>query len=59
VSYPRDLDEFSEEELRDELARREEARRLGLCDYCGRNGNATKCRFSNRHPSRPKKEKKP
>ena len=57
MSYQRDLDEFTEEELRDELARREEARRLGLCDYCGRNGNATKCHFPSRHPSRPKKEK--
>ena len=55
VSYPRDLDEFTEEELREKLARREECRARGVCDYCEKNGNAPKCRFPRRHPSRTKR----
>lgn len=48
MSYPRDLDEYTEEELRAELRRREAFRALGLCDYCGRPALTT-CRFPDRH----------
>lgn len=58
MSYPRDLDEYSDEELREEIARREDCRARGVCDYCGKNGNAPKCRFKNRHPNRERKQAK-
>jgi hypothetical protein len=57
VSYPRDLDEYSDEELREEIARREDCRARGVCSYCGKNGNATKCRFKDRHPNRARRSK--
>jgi hypothetical protein len=34
VSYPRGLDDYSDEELLAELDRRAKARALGKCDYC-------------------------
>ena len=50
MSYPRDLDELSEEELVAELSRRGRCRNSGLCDYCGRKlGIAPACRFPERH----------
>lgn len=49
MSYPRDLDEYTEDELRKELTRRIEARSKGNCDYCGRPGDSTPCRFDARH----------
>lgn len=35
MSYPKSLDEYTEAQLRHELARREAARAEGACDYCG------------------------
>jgi hypothetical protein len=49
MSYPRNLDEIAEERLREELARREQARDNGLCDYCGRPGTSDSCQFPERH----------
>lgn len=54
MSFPRDLDEFGEDELVDELRRRFEARREGKCDYCGRPHDARPpCKFSGRHGAPP------
>ena len=44
MSYPRDLDEIPEDELHDELARREKKRDAGLCDYCGQAPEAPVCK---------------
>lgn len=44
-----DLDEYDEQKLRDEITRRENARRNGDCDYCGRDGSTTPCKFPLRH----------
>lgn len=49
MSYPRDLDEYTADELRAELERREQARRDGVCDYCGRDPRNTTCRMKSRH----------
>lgn len=49
MSFPRDLDEYSEAELRAELTRRAQVRSTGACDYCGRPVNAEPCRFPARH----------
>lgn len=48
--YPKDLDEYTESQLIEEVARRQGARLVGLCDYCGRSFNAVPpCKFPNRH----------
>lgn len=49
MSYPRDLDEIPEEELRKEIERRQTARSEGKCDYCGRAVVESPCRFPKRH----------
>lgn len=52
MGYARDLDEYSEIELRTELTRRETARILGICDYCERKPTEPACRFPERHSVR-------
>ncbi len=50
MSYHKDLDEYTEHELRQELARREAAVTEGRCDYCGRPGLVEPaCKFPERH----------
>lgn len=49
MSYPRDLDEYSDVELVGEVTRRKEARAKGLCDYCNRPVSEPSCRFPLRH----------
>ena len=49
MSYPKDLDEYSEKELVAELNRRFVARSRGVCDYCGRPPEAPACKFPERH----------
>lgn len=49
MSYPRDLDEISMEELEREVARRRELRAFELCDYCARPYSAPPCKFPERH----------
>lgn len=49
MGYPRDLDEYTDEELRAELEGRERLRALALCDYCGRSWETRACRFPDRH----------
>lgn len=34
MSYPKDLDEYTDKQLRDELDRRRTSRLSGLCYYC-------------------------
>jgi hypothetical protein len=51
VSYPKDLDEYTEAELKAELERRQKAREAGLCDYCGRQPSQPACRFPERYSS--------
>lgn len=58
MSYPRDLEDFGEGELQQELLRRFEARKAGICDYCGRGSETTSCRYSLRH-SPPTGDKTP
>lgn len=55
--FGKELDEYSDDELHEELARRADCEKRGVCSYCGMNGNATKCRFPSRHPSRIRKKK--
>jgi len=61
MSYPRDLEEYSEVELQDELKRRQNARDHGFCDYCGRRFDTPPCKFPWRHytacPKPVKREK--
>jgi hypothetical protein len=49
MSYPKDLDEYSEKELVAELNRRFVVRSRGVCDYCGRSPEAPACKFPERH----------
>jgi hypothetical protein len=49
MSYPRDLDDYTEAELQGELKSREEVRALGVCDYCRRHPFTKPCKFSERH----------
>jgi hypothetical protein len=49
MGYPRDLDEYEEEELRAELDRRAKLRADGKCDYCGRSIHVPTCKFQERH----------
>lgn len=49
MSYPIDLDEYSEDRLKGELARRKKLRAKGLCDYCERSWETKPCAQSDRH----------
>jgi len=49
MSYSRDLDEYSDEELREELGRRAKLAKKGRCTYCKRPVTASHCRFPERH----------
>lgn len=43
------LDEYEEAALRNELAKREDMRRRGYCDYCYRPHATPPCKFPERH----------
>lgn len=49
MSYPRDLDEYSEEELYRELTARRITRDAGMCDYCNRPFDSPSCKEYDRH----------
>lgn len=49
MGYPRDIDDYSDDELLDELRRREDMRARGLCDYCKSEVTAAPCRHRDRH----------
>lgn len=44
-----DLDDFSDQHLVDELARRKRLRDNGMCDYCKRFGDDAPCKYPKRH----------
>lgn len=50
MSYIKDLDEYTEKELLDELQHRKILQDQNLCDYCGREKcTEPTCRFPSRH----------
>jgi len=49
MSYPRGLDEYTDLELAEEVARREKLRAKGKCDYCERPPTTAPCKFPDRH----------
>lgn len=50
MSYPRDLDEYTDHDLIGELHQRATDRARGLCDYCHQPSASTApCRFAIRH----------
>lgn len=49
MSYPKDLDEYSVEDLENEIKRRRILREQGICDYCGQTGDKPHCRMFDRH----------
>lgn len=49
MGYPVSIDEYSDERLMQELARRKADRKKGVCDYCQRNGRMPECREKERH----------
>ena len=49
MSYPKDLDEYTDDELKDELGRRKQLMLKGLCTYCNRPGETPTCKFPDRH----------
>lgn len=52
MSHLRDLDEYSDRELENELQQRREREAQGVCSYCGRPGYTPTCKFENRHLSK-------
>lgn len=49
MSFQKDIDEYTEKELNDELERRNQLRDQGKCDYCQQYGNTPPCKFPERH----------
>jgi len=55
MTYFKDLDEYSSEQLQNELNRRSNLLQQGLCDYCGQKGSDRACRFPSRHKEAARK----
>lgn len=49
MSYFKDLDEYTDEELLRELERRMRDRGKRVCDYCHREAGTPSCKFPLRH----------
>ena len=49
MSYPRDLDEYSDAELETERQRRAKNRAKDLCPYCGQDFGKPPCRYPEMH----------
>lgn len=49
MSYRKDLDEYTDDQLQAELTMRRSRRAEGRCDYCNRRYDASPCRFPERH----------
>lgn len=49
MGYPKHMDEYSEQDLIDELTRRATIQAAGKCDYCGRDRTTNSCKFVERH----------
>lgn len=50
MSYAMTIDEYSDQQLEAEHARRLKLAQDGLCTYCGKGSHAPLCRFPERHP---------
>lgn len=57
MSYALDLDEFTDEQLHEELELRRRRRAKGRCDYCDRPYTQPACRFPKRHMPHPTPKK--
>lgn len=55
MSYPKDLDEYTYDQLMAEIQRRDAMMRAGRCTYCGRFTSETPCRFPERHTLKAQK----
>ena len=49
MSYPRDLDDYSDEELMQELNERQHRRHGRVCTYCGGGYDTPLCKHPDRH----------
>ncbi len=49
MSYPRDLEDYDDDELFAELKVRAKARLQGKCDYCKQTPEKEACRYADRH----------
>lgn len=49
MGYHKDLDEYEEVTLQDEIHRRKILQDQGLCDYCERKPDTRVCKFPDRH----------
>lgn len=49
MSYPRDIDEYTTEELVGEIMLRQKRRYRERCDYCDRLPDTDPCKFPARH----------
>lgn len=49
MSYPKDLDEYSDGELIGHLSYRRGMRAKGVCDYCLRTPDTKPCKLPDRH----------
>ena len=59
MSYPMDLDEYSEDRLLGEMESRMRMRHRGVCDYCARRPTTPSCKFPERHNDPRIKESEP
>ena len=59
MGYPKSLEEYTDEQIVNELERRAAAIRAGQCTYCDRPQDAEVCRFAERHVPRRTHEVKP
>mgnify|MGYP003402888157 CR=1 FL=1 len=49
MGYFKSLDEYTENQLQEELNRRKGCQQLGVCDYCLRKPETPICMFPERH----------
>ena len=52
MSYPRDLEDYSDVELAEEIMRRARNRAIDRCDYCGKTDESPACKYPQRHTTR-------
>lgn len=57
MGYPKDLDDYTDAELKAELKRRVALREKGLCSYCKRSVKLSTCRYPDRHHSNTRSHK--
>jgi hypothetical protein len=49
VSYPKDLEDYTDQQLLEEILRRAKLRADGVCDYCGSPATKPTCAHVYRH----------